>query len=217
LASAAQRAQRDRDARKGWAGPASGHDRRVRWALVALPSAIGALAAVLIIAPMLARDEVSFTLAKDKVEKAPERMRVQAAQYRGEDDRGRPFRISAGGAVQATSATPIVSLNDLSAELVLDSGPATITAPTASYDMDRERIDVNGPLRFSSADGYKLDTANVGIDLKTRRMESNAPVTGSTRLGTFSAGRLRADLDARTVTLEGRARLHIVQGAARGR
>jgi lipopolysaccharide export system protein LptC len=207
----------ERDGRQRWASPASGHDRRVRWALIGLPSAIGALAAVLVIAPMLSRDEISFTLAKDKVEKAPERMRVSKAEYRGEDDKGRPFRLSAGGAVQSTSASPIVALTDLAAQITLDGGLTSLAAPKANYDMDKDRIDVPGPLSLRSADGYQLDTANVGIDLKTRRMSSNAPVTGTTRLGTFNAGRMRADLDARTVTLEGRARLHIVQGAARAK
>jgi len=210
-------AKNERDGRERWASPASGHDRRVRWALIALPSAIGALAAVLVIAPMLSRDEISFTLAKDKVEKAPERMRVSKAEYRGEDDKGRPFVLSAGGAVQANSSTPIVVLNDLAAQITLDGGPTSLAAPTANYDMDKDRIDVPGPLMLRSTDGYTLNTANVGIDLKTRRMASDAPVTGATRLGTFSAGRMRADLDARTVTLEGGARLHIVQGAARAK
>jgi lipopolysaccharide export system protein LptC len=36
-------------------------------------------------------------------------------------------------------------------------------------------------------------------------------------LGTFSAARMRADLNARTVRLEGRARLRITQGSVRGR
>jgi len=210
-------AKNERDGRQRWASPASGHDRRVRWALIVLPSAIGALAAVLVIAPMLSRDEISFTLAKDKVEKAPERMRVSKAEYRGEDNKGRPFVLSAGGAVQATSATPIVTLNDLAAQIVLDGGPTSLAAPKADYDMDNERIEVPGAVTLRSSDGYTLNTGNVGIDLKTRQMASNAPVTGSTRLGTFRAGRMRADLDARTVTLEGGARLHIVQGAARAK
>jgi lipopolysaccharide export system protein LptC len=34
-------------------------------------------------------------------------------------------------------------------------------------------------------------------------------------LGSFSANRIEADLGARTVLLDGRARLHIVQGRAR--
>lgn len=205
------------DARRLWAGPASRHDRRVRWALIALPSAIGVLAAVLVIAPIMSRDEVSFTLAKDKVEQARERMRVTRAEYRGEDDKGRPFRLAAGAAVQPSSASPIVGLSDLAAELMLDTGAAKLAAPEANYDLDKERIDVTGPLTFTSADGYRLETENVAIDLKKRRMASAAPVTGTTRLGSFSADRLSADLDARTVTLDGRARLHIVQGAARAR
>lgn len=210
-------ADKERDNRRRWAVPRSGHDRRIRWALIALPSAIGALAAVLVIAPTLARDEISFTLDKDKVEKAPERMRVAKAEYRGTDDKGRPFRLSAGGAVQASSASPVVAINDLSGVLVLDGGPTQLVAPRADYNMDAETIAVPGPLTVESQDGYRMSTANVDVDLKKRVMTSDAPVRGTTRLGRFSADRMRADLDARTVTLEGRARLHIVQGAARGR
>ncbi len=208
-------ADQERDTRRRWAIPASGHDRRVRWALIALPIAIGILAAVLVVAPTLTRDEISFTLQKDKVEKAPERMRVTDAEYRGQDDKGRAFRLSAGGAVQASSATSIVALSDLSAELMLDSGPAQLKAPEATYDTERDHINVTGPLAFSSADGYRIDTENVAIDLKRQTMSSDAPVTGSTRLGRFSGNHLRANLETRVVTLDGRARLHIVQGAAR--
>ncbi len=210
-------ADQDRDARRRWASPTSGHDRRVRWAMAILPMAIGALAAVLVIAPILTRDEISFTLQKDKVEQAKERMKVARAEYRGEDDKGRPFRLTAGGAVQARSTTPIVVLSDLTAEMTLDSGTMQLHAPEANYDLNKERIDVTGPLAFRSTDGYRLDTANVGVDMRKRTAASQAPVSGSTRLGQFSGNRLHADLEARTVTLEGRARLHIVQGAVRAR
>jgi len=40
-------------------------------------------------------------------------------------------------------------------------------------------------------------------------------VTGRTELGQFQAKRLRADLNDRTVVLDGGARLKIVQGAVR--
>jgi lipopolysaccharide export system protein LptC len=204
------------DRRIGWARPGSGHDRIVRWAMIVLPSGIGALSAVLVIAPLLARSEISFVLAKDKVAKAPERMRVTEARYRGQDDKGRPFSISAGGALQQTSKVPVVMLSALAGQMTLDDGLAEIRAPRANYDIDREYVGVDGPLVFRSADGYRLDTSNVGIDMKSRRMMSTSPVTGQTRLGTFSAARLRADLDARTVTLDGQARLHIVQSGTRG-
>ena len=98
----------DRDKRLRWARPGSGHDRNVRLARVGLPAFVGALAAVLAIAPLTQRAEVSFVLSKDKVAMAKERMRVSRAQYRGQDDKGQAFTLNAGSAVQATSRSPVV-------------------------------------------------------------------------------------------------------------
>ena len=72
-------------------------------------------------------------------------------------------------------------------------------------------------IRFDSADGYRITTSGVGLDLKARTLASDGAVTGTMPLGTFSANSMRADLNARTVRLEGRARLRITQGRARGR
>jgi len=206
-----------RDPRRRWARPQSGQDRAVKVAMVVLPSAIGALAAVLIIAPLLARSEISFVLAKDKVALASERMRASEAKYRGTDDQGRPFALSAGSAVQKTSRVAIVDLSDLTARMKLDDGPAVLRAPEATYDLEKQNVRVTGPLTFASAKGYRLQTRNVGVDFRSRVMASDAPVTGQMPLGTFSGDRLRADLNARTVVLQGRARLHIVQGAVKAR
>jgi lipopolysaccharide export system protein LptC len=206
-----------RDSRIVWARPGSPHDRVIRLAGIILPSAIGALAAILVVAPLLKRSEVSFLLSKDKVSIAPERMRVSQALYRGEDAKGHPFSLSAGGAVQRSSKVPVVQMMDLAARINLDDGPAVLRTANANYDMNRETVAVPGGLMFESAGGYRLTTRNVGLDLKGRTLKSMAPVEGRMPLGTFSADSLRADLNARTVALDGRARLHIVQGAARGR
>ncbi len=207
----------ERDQRLRWARPGSSHDRNVRVARVALPAFVGALAAILAIAPLTQRAELSFVLSKDRVAMAKERLRVTEARYRGQDDKGQGFVLNAGSAVQATSREPVVQLGNLSAELSSATGTATITAPRARYNLDSEKLDVNGPLTYESADGYKLSMSNVGADLNTRQLSSASPVTGEMPLGRFSAGNIRADLGARTVTLGGRARLHIEQGAVRAR
>ncbi len=210
-------AARWRDKRLRWARPGSGHDRNVGVARVALPAAVGALAAVLAIAPLAKRQEVSFVLAKDKVAMATERMRVTRASYRGEDDKGQPFELSAGSAVQATSKTPVVQLGAMAARLNLANGPATLVAPRARYDMDAETLQVDGPMTFTAADGYRIATSNVGANLNTRTLASDAPVQGQMPLGSFTAGSLRADLGTRVVSLSGGARLRIVQRPGRGR
>lgn len=206
-----------RDRRERWARPGSSQDGWVKVARVALPSAVGALAAVLGMVPLAKRQELSFVLAKDKVAMARERMRVSRAQYRGQDNKGQAFVLDAGSAVQATSKVPLVQLGDLSARLNLANGPATLSAPRAQYDMDAQKLKVNGKLTVATADGYRLSTSNVGADLVKQTLASDAPVQGQMPLGNFSAGNLHADLATHSVSLGGRVHLHVVQGAVRAR
>ena len=108
-----------------------------------------------------------------------------------------------------------MKLSDLTATILLKDGPASLHADTGRYDMDREIVSVIGPVVFTSSGGYRLQTRDVAVGLKTRKLASGGPVDGQMPLGNFSADRLEADLGEHTVTLQGRAHLHIVQGRAR--
>jgi lipopolysaccharide export system protein LptC len=198
-----------------WALPRGRHDFVIKAMRLLLPIGIAALAIGLVSAPLLRRAEVSFVLAKDNVAIAKERMRVTKALYRGEDGKGQAFSLSAGSAVQVNSKDPVVRLKELSARIQLKDGPATIDATAGRYDMDREVVNIEGPVQFSAASGYRLSTENVAIGLKTRRMVSGGSVSGQMPLGSFGAGRISADLGERSVVLDGRAHLHIVQGGIR--
>lgn len=204
-----------RTPRQHWARPRSGHDRLIAALRLALPVAMGIIALVLVVAPLLKRNEISFVLAKDNVEIAKERMRVSTASYRGSDDKGQAFELKAGSAVQTSSADPIVRMNDLSARLDQAEGPATLNAASGRYDIDKEVVSVDGPIIFQAADGYRLETRDVAVGLRSRKVASGGPVDGKMPLGNFSANRMSADLEARTVRLDGRARLRIVQRGGR--
>lgn len=208
-------AERERVVRRRWALPGGFHDRFIRLLKIALPAAIGVVLAFLAFAPLEEKQEVSFVLDKTRVEHAEERMKVESAQYRGRDSRGRPFVLSAGSALQRSSADPVVLINDMRAQILLDEGPARLRALEARYDMATDRVDVAGPILFTAADGYRLLTRNVTVDLRERTLASRGAVQGQMPLGTFSAGRLQVDLPERRVVLSERARLHIVQGGVR--
>ena len=208
-------ATHERAVKQRWALPGSAHDSLVRWSKVVLPMAVGVLIAVLMVAPLGKNGDVSFILDKKKVESAPERMRVEAARYNGADDKGQRFEIVARSAIQQSSDVPIVDIRGMFARLALSQGPLMIAANQGRYDLDNQKVDVNGPVRVVGPDGYRLETRDVEVDLKRRRVASSGAVTGTTRLGPFQAERLKADLGERKVVLEGRARLKIVQGAVR--
>jgi lipopolysaccharide export system protein LptC len=206
---------RERGAKQRWAEPGSAHDRIVRWSKILLPSAVGVLIAVLMLAPLDKHGDVSFILDKNKVENAPERMRVETARYVGADDKGQKFEITANRAIQHSSEVPVVDIEGMFARLALANGPLMILANTGRYDLDSQKVDVNGPVRVVGPDGYRLETRDVRVDLKSRQLASSGPVAGQMRLGQFQAGNLQADLGSRTVVLNGGARLKIVQGAVR--
>lgn len=208
-------AERERVHRRGWAAPGGAHDHVIRLMKIALPAAIGVVLAFLAFAPLEEKQEVSFILDKDKVEHAEERMRVEAAQYRGQDSRGRPFVLNARSALQQSSAVPIVDVRDMTAQILLDEGPARLRALQARYDMSTDKVNVAGPILFTAADGYSLATSDVNVDLRERTMASRGRVEGRMPLGRFSAGQLEVDLPERRAVLSGRARVHIVQGGVR--
>lgn len=237
-------AEKQRSKRQKFAMPGGFHDRLIRLLRVALPAIAGALIALLAFSPFTDSRELSFLLAKDAVDVAPERMRLTKALYRGEDSKGQPFSIRAGSAVQKSSKDPELRLTDLSASMFMDNARATVLAGQGAYNLDDETIRVIGPMTFDSGKdyrasasddtrfdlpnrqmkvggqfnyvstkGYSVTTSNVLFNLDKRRLQSFARVDGRTRVGTFSANQLRADLQAQTVTLTGNAQLRIRQGA----
>jgi lipopolysaccharide export system protein LptC len=208
-------ADRVRTQRQVWAVPGSSHDRLMGIMRLALPAAILILIMLLALAPLTVGRDISFVLSKDRVELARERMRVTRATYRGEDSKGQPFQLTAGSAVQVTSRDPVVKLTDLAARIQLSDGPATINAGRGRYDMDSEKVNIDGPVLFRAADGYQMRTRDVGIDLATRMVASQGAVDGTMPLGTFVSDHFTADLTNRIVVLKGRARLHIVQGQSK--
>jgi lipopolysaccharide export system protein LptC len=161
--------------------------------------------------PLTAQQEFSFVLSRESVEMAGERLRIERPMYRGKDSKGRDFSILAEQAVQRTSNTPVVELTGIEARLDMAEGIATVTAPMGRYDLEAERLRVAGPVVFERPDGFAMRTADVAVDLATRRVRSLGAVSGRVPLGSFRAARLDADIEAGVVSLSGGVSMRITQ------
>jgi len=195
--------------------PGGGWDRFVAVVKVALPAAALVLLATIIVWPLTSAREFSFLLAKDKVAMSKERLRTDSAMYRGQTQNGQPFEIRAGGAVQRSSAVPVVELSRLSADVKLDDGPASVTAPSGRYEIDHDLLVIAGPVKMDSAAGYTLNGADVRVSLLDKSVITDVPVTGTLPLGTFRGNSLRADIGGKRVMLGGGTHLHIVPASRR--
>ena len=201
-----------RSKRQRFAAPGGRHDKLIGFLARALPMAVGVTAALMIITPLSPRGEISFLLDRNSVAVIEERLRVDNALYRGQDDRGRPFALQAGEAVQRSSAEGVVRMTDMEARILLEEGPARIDAPGGAYDIEEQVMQVPGAMQLATADGYTMLLRGVDVDLASKRVTGAGGVSGTTPTGTFSANRLEADLEARTVALAGNARLRMMQG-----
>lgn len=201
-----------RNRRRHFAAPGGSHDRLVAFLAKVLPAAIGLVVAVLILVPLSPRGDVSFLLDRNKVAVTTERIKVQDAAYKGQDNKGRDFQVTAGTAVQKSADIPIVEMLDLSAKVDLNDGPARIVAPRGAYNYDTDKIDISGPVQFSAPHGYSMTTKNVAVDIKQKVAVGSGGVEGSVPTGTFSGDSMKADLENRTVILDGHARLQMTPG-----
>ena len=204
-----------RDKRRHWAAPGGSHDRKVRILARWLPGLVGVVAAAMIVGPLFTEGELSFLLDRNKVAVTEERLRVTNAMYRGEDGQGRPFTVTAGSAVQVSARESVVRMENIAARIRLSDGPAELTAARGAYDYSAQTVQADGPVQFTAADGYRLSTANVLIDLRQRKVWGSGGVSGAVPAGTFSADRVSADLDSRVLMLDGNVRLRIDQTSFR--
>ncbi|MBO9498181.1 MAG: LPS export ABC transporter periplasmic protein LptC [Novosphingobium sp.] len=201
-----------RDRRQHFAAPGGAHDRLIRRLSTLLPAAIGVVAALMILTPLAPRGEVSFLLDRNKVAISEDRLRAQNAMYRGEDDNGRPFSIMAGEAIQQSAAEPVVNMSQLQARMLLQQGPALLRANSGRYDFQSQKIAIDGVVQFTGSDGYRMTASGVSVDLRKKALTGDGAVEGAVPAGTFSADRMEADLENRTIKLDGRARLRMVPG-----
>lgn len=210
-----QEAQQRRSRRQHFAAPGGSHDRLVKFLATALPMGVGVLAAMMVITPLSPRGEISFLLDRNKVAVIDERLRVDNALYRGQDNKSRPFSLTAGEAVQRSSAEGIVRMEELVASLLMDEGPARVTAPGGQYDLNEQTVSFGGAMRMSAADGYRMTASGVSLDLRDKTLVGAGGVEGAIPAGTFRANRLEANLPARTITLTGNARMRMEPGKLR--
>jgi len=195
--------------------PGSSHDLVIGALKWLLPLLAFAVLLTIVVWPLAKAQEFSFLLAKDKVAMAQERLRVDNAVYRGETLKGEAFSIRAVGAVQKSSAVPIVELRGLKAQLAMADGPATVNAETGRYFLHEDRLEIAGPVELDAPHGYRIDSSQVDIDLGDRTVDSEGVVTGTSPLGNFRAGRLHTDIKGRTSVLDKGVHLHIKGRAGR--
>jgi lipopolysaccharide export system protein LptC len=200
----------ERSIRNG--GPSVGgtYDQIVSVLKWVLPLSSILIFATLVTLPFLKKQEVSFLLSRDSIEKTPEVLRMERPSYRGLDSKGRPFVVTAERAIQKSSDDPTVDLQKLRAELTTSGGMAQLLADNGAFDLKREQLRISGGISVSRADGYLFKTDSAVLDLPTRMAWGNNGVSGDAPLGMFRAQQFRVDVETGNVIFAGKTKLRII-------
>jgi len=184
-----------------------------RWLRVAMTGAT-ALAVVLVATVLLwpylwpgdSRLRLSGVLPEMTL--GPDSQAMLGADYASVDKAGRPYTIVADVIRSVGESEDQLELVAPHGTLTLnDGGKATLTARVGHYDRAAERMDLEGDVRLTLRDDYRVDTSLASIDLSSSAASGSAPVTATGDFGTVEAEGFKVIDGGKTVLFTGQSRM----------
>lgn len=127
------------------------------------------------------------------------------ARYRGTDDAGRPFTITAGTVDQLPDQR--ILLGSPRADLTADGAWVLIESRTGTFIQNRQVVDLEGAVTIWHDNGMRLETPSATLDLRAGSAAGSEPVAGQGDFGTIEAeGFTLLDRGA-VIVFQGRARM----------
>lgn len=134
-------------------------------------------------------------------------------KFESVDADGQPFVLSATRAVQDQSNPDRVNLEKPDGALTLKDGAVLkLAAKTGLYQQESQIMDLAGDVRLIQDQGYEMTGSVLTINLKTREVNSTAPVAGSGPLGSITAMALDSADAGKTLIFHGPATLILNEG-----
>jgi lipopolysaccharide export system protein LptC len=190
--------------------------RRLTLALArrALPLAACLLLAAIVLWPEINRTEdrvrVQINLA---AQVSPEAMRISEPRFRGLDEQGRPYNVTAATATQAGESTDVVDLEQPKADLLLGNGAwVMLESRTGRFDRGAHRLDLAGDVTLWHDNGTTMQTERATILTQEGSASGDAPVAAQGGFGTLTSEGFRLTDRGQVVIFTGRAHA-VLEGA----
>jgi len=159
----------------------------VTWAKRLLPVLALALLSVIALWPEFQRVEETGRLAYRRVTGGqPDGASVTDARYRGVDEKGRPFTVTATRADQATEDR--ILLDSPKADMTLESGQwVMVEASKGVFVQGADQLDLSGGVTIWHDNGTTLRTPTAAVDLKAGAGAGNEHVDAQGPFGTLES------------------------------
>lgn len=158
----------------------------------------------LILYPILASRENSFTLAIDRLPERDEKAKLIKPSYVDIDRNNNPVNISAQSAYREENEHTDYFFTNLLAQMSLPSGEAIeIEAMRGALNTGTQIMDLGGEITILSETGFLLTSTEATFFIADKIATGKNGVKGIAPFGRFSANTFNANVEEEIITLEG--------------
>ncbi len=198
--------------REGAAGRAGGYSNFVGFMRYALPLGALLLLGLVIVWPLATGREEGFRITFSDAPDLDGSLRMVNARYIGVDNRNQPYTVTAAEANQPDANSPLITLEEISADVFTDAGAGqwiALTAREGLYERDARQLDLAGDVSIFSDQGHEFHTDRAHVDLAARTADGDAPLSGQGPLGLLEAGNFFLDDNAQSMFFGGGVKMTI--------
>jgi lipopolysaccharide export system protein LptC len=142
--------------------------------------------------PQLAKRKMSIPLTFSDVETANAALVMNNPRYRGTDNNGQPYVVTADRAIQDPQDDKLVTLDRVQADVTMTSGEWwSLTADTGLYNGNAHLLDLYGNINVYGDRGNEMHGNTAEINLQTKVISSDDKVWGHAAFGSIRANGLR--------------------------
>ena len=163
----------------------------------------------LVLYPILASRENSFTLAIDKLSIRDEKAKLIKPSYVDVDRNNNPINITAATATREENKNNDYFFTDLIAQMSLPTGEAIeVNANNGKLNTSSQVMDLSGEIIITSQAGFLLRSTQATFLISEKIAFGKNGVSGIAPFGNFNANDFNADVEKETIILEGNVRIY---------
>lgn len=163
---------------------------------------------VLVLYPIFASRESSFTLAIDKLPERDEKAKLIKPSYVDVDSNNNPVNISAESAYREENEHTDYYFTNLVAQMSLPTGDGIeILANQGSLNTGTQVMDLGGEITITSETGFLLRSTEATFLIGEKIAIGKNGVSGIAPFGNFSAENFNTNVEEEIITLDGNVKI----------
>lgn len=140
-----------------------------------------------------------------------QQIRMSRPKFRGRDDQGKPYVISADAAVRDARTPDVIHMTSPFMEIVAGKPqPATLRGDVGAFNEATRILTLNGNVVFTDGSGYVFHSGRARIDTATEEVQGDAAVSGEGPLGHTTAMSYAIHDHGRRIVLTGDVHTHLI-------